>query len=63
MRSRGATLSHTERSEASRKAGQDFISEQAPGLSYMWKSEGCDRNFKSFYRAKTGTSITYSQHM
>lgn len=47
MRSRGATLSHTESSEASRKAGQDFISEEAPGLTYMWKSEGGDQNFKS----------------
>lgn len=56
MRSRGATLSHTERSEASRKAGRDFISEQASGLSYMWKSEGCDRNFKSFHRTGTGAS-------
>lgn len=48
MRSHGATLSHTESSEASRKAGQDFISEEAPGLIYMWKSEGGDRNFKSW---------------
>lgn len=48
MRSRGATVSHTESSEASRKAGQDFTSEEASGLIYMWKSEGGDQNFKSW---------------